>query len=258
MRLFIATFIVGVAIFANSYAEGRDQDRGRHGEQRGQDQYSQVRQTNPTVVRERQRPIVQQVQEFRQSVSPQRTEIRRTEVSRVHQHREPATRQFQRSVQPTIIQSSQQESRNFSRVDRERHRQDRGHGWRHNQRNNTNNYYYGGSSGTYTVYPYFGYPYLSTPYTGLSSGAYPNRYFICYTIDQADEDSVHVSCPYGTGWYSTSPRYDTYQYRSAYRPEYVCPQYGADQFIEFRSSSEANNWWNQNCDEWIDNPDSDY
>lgn len=276
MRLFTLTLIVGVAVMGSSFADDRDQQRGRHDELRGRDQSIQIHRSQPVAVPQVQQsqpvavpqvqkiqpvvipqvqqtqPIVRQTQELRQSVRPQRSEFRRPDVSRAQQ--------FQRTVQPTIIQPSEQVHRDVSRFDGDRHREmsDR-HGARHNHGYYNNNYYYyGGTTGTSTVYPVFGYPYLSVPYSTYYPRTYPNRYFICYTVDQADEDSVHITCPYGTGWYSTSPEYDTYQYRSAYRPEYVCPEYGADQFIEFGSSAEANDWWNQNCDEWIDNSDSEY
>lgn len=257
MRLFTLALILGVTVMSSSFADDRDQQRGRNQSfqiQRSQPvAVPQVQKNQPIVVPQVQQTqtIVRQTQGLRQSVKPQRSEFRRPDVIRAQQ--------FQRTVQPTIIQPSEQVHRDVSRFDRDRHREtsDR-HGARHNHGYYNNNYYYGGTTGTSTVYPIFGYPYLSVPYSTYYPRTYPNRYFICYAVDQADEDSVHINCPYGTGWYSTSPEYDTYQYRSAYRPEYVCPEYGADQFVEFDSSSEANDWWSQNCDAWIDNPDSDY
>ena len=275
MRLFTAALIAGVVIVGNSYADDQDQrdQRDRRDQHGGQHQSVQVQRNQsvvapqvqrnqpvvvPSVVRESHQPVVQPVQEFRQSARPQSTEFPRAEVTRVRDRREPVAQQFQRTVQPTITRSTQQYHRDFSTVDRER----RGttsarRGSRYDQGNN-NYYYYGGYGGVSTFYPFYGYPYLSVPYGAYSSSAYPNRFFICYVVDQSDEDSVHVSCPYRTGWYSTSPEYDTYQYHSAYRPEYVCPEYGADQFIEFSTSYEANDWGNQNCDQWIDNTDSEY
>lgn len=258
MRLFTAALIAGVVIIGNSYADERDQ-RDQHGEQhggqRGQVQRNQPvaapqiqrnqRVVAPSVVRESHQPVVRQVQEFRQSVRPQGTEFPRAEVTRVRDRREPVAQQFQRNVQPTITRSTQQYHRNFLRVDHDRY------GYRQDS-NYYNNYYNNGNWIGSTFYPFYGYPYLSIPYSAYSAGVYPNRFFICYSVEQSDENSDYISCPYRTGWYSTSPEYDTYQYHSAYRPEYVCPEYGADKFIEFDTSYEANDWGNQNCDQWID------
>lgn len=272
MKLFSITLIVGIAILGNSYAkdherrgEGFSEKGFKHQNQQIQQQQSavttQVQKNQPFVTRRDKRvpmtgsafiqksnqPAIQSVQGIHQPIRTQRKEFRN----------QPTVEQFQIKVQPREQRTLEvrhdysggdRNRRDTTRQSRDHHKHDGSGEWRHHQGNNSK-YYYGGSL---TIYPFFGYPNLSVPYDPYSTRVYPNRYFICYTIDQTDEESFHVSCPYGAGWYSTSPEYETYQYRTAYRPEYICPEYGADKFVEFSTNSEANAWSNAYCERWID------
>ncbi len=252
----IASFVVGILIAAVASAEEQHQ----RGIQRGGQEFHRA---VPPVNTTRQ-PAIQRGQEFhqvapqvrsmQQSVKPHVQEFHQNVTPRVQERRAPVVTRTP-EIQRGPIQQSQKiiqyQSNRYPQVTQERERIRTHH--RHDRDRYNTKYYNNGYWGGATIYPYYGYPYLSAPYP-----AYPNRYFVCYEVDQSDEDSIHISCPYGTGWYSTSPAYDTYQYRSAYRPEYVCPEYGASQFVEFNTSYEARNWSNENCDQWIDNSGDDY
>lgn len=123
--------------------------------------------------------------------------------------------------------------------------------WRHHSDRDRRGHRTGSFHGTtvftpfYPLYPYYPYnDYYTRP-------AYsPNRLFICYEEDQVEEGRFHINCPHPISWYSTYPEYDTAEYRTRYRPEYVCPTYGASYFREFDSSAEATTWWNNYCNTW--------
>lgn len=107
-----------------------------------------------------------------------------------------------------------------------------------------NSYY--GNQGVF-IYPYAASVFFPNVY-------YPNRYYVCYQVDQAQPNRYHISCPYPVAWYSTDPVYASFQYQSNYRPEYICPRYGATQYREFATQFDAITWSNQYCNIWQYNP----
>lgn len=140
-----------------------------------------------------------------------------------------------------VVESSRSDRRWSGQQDRRHHSGDRDRRGQHTRS------FHGTTVFTpfYPLYPYYPYnDYYTRP-------AYsPNRLFICYEEDQIEEERYHISCPHPISWYSTYPEYDTDEYRSRYRPEYVCPTYGASYFREFDSSAEATTWWNNYCNTW--------
>jgi hypothetical protein len=230
--------------------------------------------------------VAPQAQQFHPSTTPQTQEFHpsvRTRTQQFHSNARQPVQQFQPSVTPQVQQfhpnptsptqtfgpMGKQGAREFHRpfptTDSKKQQGlntgkfDRHHGWNNNRHDNhlQVSHQWGGSvTYPYYGYPYNGYPYYAYPYTTYSYPAVPytnpNVFFICYTQDQVDEDRVHILCPYRIGWYSTLSEYNSPEYHQGYRPEFLCPRYGASQYIEFGTIREATDWRNQNCDQWID------
>lgn len=136
------------------------------------------------------------------------------------------------------------------------------HQWHHGQVGGAQNYedhhqghhnhhrHHQDQNSTSVVYPYYPYGYYynyEDDYNDYNDAEYPNSYYICYQIDQTDNDTYHINCPMPVRWYSTNPSYTSYDYESRYRPEFVCQDNNASDYLEFATSYDAITWANNHC-----------
>jgi hypothetical protein len=230
-----AVVILGVTLAGNSLAEDRDEKSMKKAGHESHRQANirpvqEMRQVRTPTVQEMHRAVTQQVQEIRQPVTTPVQEIRQPITTRVEKDRR---------INSTVIQEVRWVDKEGDRDNRQTVRTDNREEQHHRFSNDRR-------SSVSIYYPNYGYSYYGNPYA-----SYPKIYFICYQEDQVQEDRIYISCPYPTAWYSTAPVYSSLQYQSNYRPEYICPRYGASQYIEFNTSYEANSWSYQNCNRWI-------
>lgn len=182
-------------------------------------------------------------------------------------------------VYPSVFQASTPQHRPSVRTEgnkqtsqENRHRGDN-HRGRGDHRDHRGSHGNGGTSVyLYPYAPYNPYPnYLAPfsrypaapvePYNDYSSApvqqynAYPDRYFVCYQPYQVGGGLYRVSCPYPVSWYSTSPEYSSYEYQASYQPRYVCPNNGANGYVEFDTSDAAMGWANGFCNQVVNQQD---
>jgi hypothetical protein len=235
MRLQVATVVVlGVTLAGNGLADDRDeQSMKKDGHERhGQANIlpvQEMRQVRTPTVQEMHRAVTPQVQEIHRAVTPQVQEIHQPIVTPVERERRINT----------------PDSHDARWVDREGDRDNRER-VRTESREEQHHRFFNDSGRSVSIY----YPNYGYSYYGYPQANYPKIYFICYEEDQVEQGRFYISCPYPTAWYSTAPVYSSFQYQSNYRPEYICPRYGASQYIEFNTSYEANSWSYQNCNRW--------
>ncbi len=140
---------------------------------------------------------------------------------------------------------------------------------RHVDKHHTNKHHHGIYKNSRSVviypavpfYPYTNHglsysPFGSSPNAQVVSDySYPNRYFVCYQVEQIGDGYYHIACPVPFSWYSTAPMYNTYENLTTYQPQYVCPNNAAGEYAEFDASAEAYSWSNAYCNQSIEEAD---